>query len=224
MDHLLQIAHRFPELLPFDIDRGIVHQQLVLAAGEVGKDRLDVALCALVGPEIVGQLVAERNDAQELARARQLAAFAGIQLFDHSAEFRQIGPDAFIPVHGPNGAIEKPVGHAGRSHDFLAAHIGQLVDLLPEFGRIGFLRQQVGHESLNLFVELRLLLICDGNQPGRLVGGHRRNRVGRSELEIEGGLGRGFGAAGHICARFPFAVSRIRARNHPMTISTVLSL
>jgi hypothetical protein len=35
------VAHRLPQLLPLDIDGGVVHQQLVLAE-EAVEDRLDV--------------------------------------------------------------------------------------------------------------------------------------------------------------------------------------
>ena len=43
----------------------------------------------------------------------------------------------------------------GRRGDFLAAHVGQLIDLLAEFGRIGVRRDQLGDEGLGLRFELR---------------------------------------------------------------------
>src|SRR3546814_2834265 len=44
VNHLLQLAHRPPQLLPFDVDCGIVLVKLALARGEPLEDRLDVPL------------------------------------------------------------------------------------------------------------------------------------------------------------------------------------
>ena len=107
-------------------------------------------LRALVAAEVIGQLVAEGNDAEDLARPRQLAALARIEVLDHAAQFGQIGADAFVLVHRAHRAVEEAVRHARRGHDFLAAHIRQLVDLLAEFGRIGIFGDQIGDEAVDL--------------------------------------------------------------------------
>ena len=44
---------------------------------------------------------------------------------------------------------------AGRLGDLLAAHRGQLVDLLAEFGRVGVERDQLVDEGVDLLLELR---------------------------------------------------------------------
>ncbi len=189
MDHLFQIAHRLPQLLPLHVDRGIVHDQFVLAAGKVVEDRLDMRLRALVAAEVIGQLVAERNDAEDFARAGQLAALARIEIFDDPAQFGQICADAFVLVHGPHRAIQETVGHAGRGHDFLAAHIGQLVDLLAELRRIRILRNQVFDKPVDLGFQLALHLVRNRHQPGSLLRLDLGHRIGGRQVE------RGFGGS-----------------------------
>ena len=78
VDHLLELAHRFPQLLALDVDCGVVHQQLVLAAGKTGEDRLDVALGGGVAVEVALERVAEDRDHPEQLATAELALAAGI--------------------------------------------------------------------------------------------------------------------------------------------------
>ena len=64
--------HRLPQIGAFDVDRGIVHQQLVLAGGEVRENRGDMALRRFVAVEIAAHLRAERDDSEQLARRSQI--------------------------------------------------------------------------------------------------------------------------------------------------------
>ena len=202
VDHLLEIAHRLPQFLPFDVDRGIVHQQLVLAAAELEEDLLDMRLRALIAAEIIGQLVAEGDDAEEFARPGQLAPATRIEILDHATQFGEVGTDAFILVHRPQGAVEEAVGMTRCRHDFLAAHIGQLVDLLAEFGRIGILREQVLDETVDFLLKLALHLFANRNESGSLFRRDLRHRIGRGQLQIEIGRGFCFGRA-HSCSLLP---------------------
>ena len=144
-------------------------------------------LRALVAAEVIGQLVAEGNDAEDLARPRQLAALARIEVLDHAAQFGKIGADAFVLVHRAHRAVEETVGHVRRSHDFLAAHIGQLVDLLAEFGRIRILGDQIGDEAVDLGLQLAFHLVRDGYEARSLLRLDLGHGIGRRE--VEGGFG-----------------------------------
>jgi hypothetical protein len=80
----------------------------------------------------------------------------------------------------------------GREGDLLAAHAGDLVDLLAEVWRLGVERDQLVDEPLDLLLERRLLLRLDRDEAGRLLGHDHRHRIGRGQLEFgRRGLGRG---------------------------------
>src|SRR3546814_2542922 len=84
------------EILPLHINGGIVLDQFVLAAGEAGENGPDVALRAFVAVEIIAQLAAKRNDAEQLLLAEQIALAAGIKVFNSASQFRQISADAVV--------------------------------------------------------------------------------------------------------------------------------
>ena len=159
-----------------------------------------MGLRALVAAEVIGQLVTEGDDSEDLARPRQLAALSRVEVLDHAAQFSKIGADAFVLVHRAHGAIEEAVRHARRGHDFLAAHIGQLVDLLAEFGGIGVFGDQVGDEAVDLGLQLGLHLVRDRHETRRLFRLDLGHRIGRRQVEG------GFGGSGSL--RFRIAHGR----------------
>ena len=59
---------------------------------------------------------------------------------------------------------------ARRLGDLLAAHRGQLIDLLAEIGRVGVERDQLVDEGVDLLLELALLLLLQRHQARRLLG------------------------------------------------------
>src|SRR3546814_13270177 len=63
-DHLFEPPHRGPQIGALGVDRGIVHQQLVLARAEALEDRRDVRLRRAIAVEIILHLVAEGADPQ----------------------------------------------------------------------------------------------------------------------------------------------------------------
>src|SRR3546814_2037659 len=69
VDHLFELAHRFPHLAALDVDRRIVHEQLVLAVRQRGQDAADMRLRAAVLCKIIVDLAAE--DLVEKAALRQ---------------------------------------------------------------------------------------------------------------------------------------------------------
>ncbi len=82
---------------------------------------------------------------------------------------------------------------ARRLGDLLAAHIGDLIDLLAKFGRIGIERGELAHEDVDPLVELALLALVDRHEAGGLLGRHHGHRIGRRQVEFDVGLG--FGGA-----------------------------
>ena len=204
MDHLFQIAHRLPQFLPFDVDGGIVHQQFVLAGSKALQNGLDVPLRGLIAVEIAFQPVAEWNDAEQFSPA-QLALAAGIEFLDRAAQFGKIGADAAVLVHRSNRSVEEAVRHAGRRRDLLAAHVGELVDLLAEFRRIGVDGHQFGDEAIHLVIQLRSLFLRQRNEARSLFRSDARHRIGRGEFQIIRGLRRDF----------RFGILHIGHRHHP---------
>ena len=86
---------------------------------------------------------------------------------------------------------------ASRLHNFLAAHVSQLIDPLAEFRAVDVLRDQVGDVRLDAFFELRLLVVGYGHQPHRLRRCDHRHRIGRGKFKVADGLGHSFGRHGH---------------------------
>ena len=158
-DHLFEPAHRRPQILPFDINRRIVHQQFVFAVAQPGQNRADMRLRALVTVEIIAQLVAKRDDAEQFFPGGEIATFRRVEVFHRPPQLGEVGTDAGLVIHLADRAVEKTVGLASRIHDFLATHIGQLVNAFAEFGTVHVLRDQVGNIRLDAFFELGFLLI-----------------------------------------------------------------
>ncbi|MFP5330278.1 MAG: hypothetical protein ACLGHC_09135, partial [Alphaproteobacteria bacterium] len=82
---------------------------------------------------------------------------------------------------------------AGRLGNLLAAHAGQLVDLLAELGRVGVERDQLADEAVDLLLEQVLLLLLERDQSGGLLGLDRLERLRRIQRQRAGGLGGGLG-------------------------------
>src|SRR3546814_21070092 len=121
MDHLFQTAHRGPAILPLHINGGIVLDQFVLAAGEAGDNGPDVALRAFVAVEIIPQLAAKRNDAEQLLLAEQIALAAGIKVLNSASQFRQTSADAVVGLHRAYRTVEEAVGRPRSAGDYTAA-------------------------------------------------------------------------------------------------------
>ena len=93
--------------------------------------------------------------------------------------------------------LEEPVRLVRRLQHFLAAHVGDLVDLLAEGGRIDVLCDEVVDESIDAFLELRFLFGRQRDEAGGLFGGNCGHGIGRGQLQL---VGRG-------CRRGQFAHS-----------------
>ena len=137
--------------------------------------------------EIGVHLVAERDDAEELAGGHALARFLGIELLDRPAQLGQVGADAGVGVDRLDRPVEEAIGGARGLGDFLAAHGGQRIDLLAEFGAVRIERGELVDELLDLLLELADLVALQWHQARGLGRGDRLERLGRLQLE----LGRG---------------------------------
>jgi hypothetical protein len=155
VDHLLELAHGLPHRRALGIDGGIVHEQLVLAGSEAGKDAGDVGLRALVFLEIIAELVAPGDDAQDLPRAAELALAAGVEVLDGAAKLEQVGADSGVLVDRLDRTVEETVRMAGGLGNLLAAHVGQLVDFLARTPGVGVGRDQLVDELVDDGLELR---------------------------------------------------------------------
>src|SRR3546814_3630677 len=63
-DHLFEPPHRGPQIGALGVDRGIVHQQLVLARAEALEDRRDVRLRRAIAVEIILHLRSEEHTSE----------------------------------------------------------------------------------------------------------------------------------------------------------------
>ena len=118
-----------------------------------------------------------------------MVASFGIERFDGAAKLGQVGADAGILVDRLDRPVEEAVRRARRFGDLLAAHGGQLIDLLAEFGAVGVQRGELVDELGDALVELGRLLGLQRDQPAASAGGDGLQRFGRIELEL--GRGRG---------------------------------
>ena len=191
-NHLFQLAHGNPQILPLNVDRGIVHQQLILAIAKTGQNRTDMRLRTLVAVEIIAKFVAEWDDAKQLLLGHQIALFGRVQIFNNAAQFGEICADAGTFIHAANGLIKEAVRLRRCFHNFLAAHVGQLVHALPEFRAVHILRDQVSDIGFNALRKLALLFIRHRNQAHRLLRRDGWHGVGRRQLQLWYGLGNGF--------------------------------
>ena len=166
------------------------------------EDRRDVGLRAAVLVEIIVDAPAEGNDPEELAAGERLAVLLGVELLDRAAKLGQVGADAGVAVDRLDRAVEEAVRGAGGFGDFLAAHRGQLVDLLAEFGAVAVERGKLVDELGDLLVELAGLLVLQRNEAGGFLHGDRLQRLGRLQLDLGRGGGRGLGRR----VRWPWSI------------------
>ena len=85
---------------------------------------------------------------------RGLARFLGVERFDGATKLGQVGADAGVLVDRLDRPVEEAVRGAGGLGDLLAAHRGQLIDLLAELGAVGIERGELVHELPDALVEL----------------------------------------------------------------------
>ena len=86
VDVLREPLHRLPEVHLLLLERGVVLAQLVLAVVERLDDGVDVRLRALVLAEVVEDLVAERDHAEQLLGAGRLL---GVEVLDGAPQVEQ---------------------------------------------------------------------------------------------------------------------------------------
>ena len=134
-----------------------------------------------------------------------LARLLGIERFDGAAKLGQIGADAGVLVDRLDRPVEEAVRGAGGFGDLLAAHRGQLVDLLAELRAVGIERGELVDELADALVELARLLALERDEAGRLGGSDRLKRFRRVQVQLRlgRGLGRGRRVGGH--AQNPFS-------------------
>ena len=195
MNHLLELVHRLPQARALGVDGRIIHQQLVLAVGEAAKDLRNVGLGAAILVEIAVDGVAERDDAEELAR---LGRALGVELLDGAAKLGEVRADARVLVDRLDRAVKEAVRSASGLGDLLAAHRGQLIDLLAEFWAVGVEGGQLIDELIDAPVKLAGLLGLERDEAGRLRRRKRIERFGRIELQLRRGLGLGRRVRGHL--------------------------
>src|SRR3546814_12632917 len=87
---------------------------------------------------------------------QELAVRRRVEPLDRRAQLDQILADVGVAVHRADRSVEKAVRMARRLQHLLAAHVGDLVDLLPEGGRIDVLRDDVVDKSGDACAKLRL--------------------------------------------------------------------
>ena len=100
------------------------------------------------------------------------------------AQLGQVRTHAHVAVHRAHRPVQEPVGMAGGFRDFLAPHIGDLIDLGPELGRVGIESGQFLDKGIHLHVELGFLLVIDGDETGSALGRDHRHRIGRRQVQL----------------------------------------
>src|SRR5690606_11355064 len=112
----------------------------------------------------------------------ELAVRRRVEPLDRGAQFDQMLAEVGVAVHRADRAVEEAVRMARRLQHLLAAHVGDLVDLLPESGRIDVLRDKVVDEAVDALAELRFLLGRQRDEARGLFGGYRGYGIGWGQL------------------------------------------
>ena len=113
-------------------------------------------------------------------------------------KFRQIGADPRILVDRLDRPVEEAVRCAGRLRNLLAAHGGELIDLLAEFRAVRIERRELVDELIDALVELARFLRLQRNEAGSLRRRDRVERFRRIELQLRRRLGLGGRIRGHL--------------------------
>ena len=135
--HVLDEAlHRLPEVHLLLLECGVVSSQLVLALVQPVQDRVDMRLRTLVAIEVLPQLVAEGNDAEQLAHSRRSA---WVEIFDLTPQFGERFGHSGTGVETTladvaNRRVQHPVAHRRRGADVGIAHCANAVGFLREPG------------------------------------------------------------------------------------------
>ena len=174
-------------------------------------------VCArFVAVEIIAHLVAERDDAEQLLAARADCPAC------RDRDPRSCGaarPDrrrrrCRCPSRAPGGRGSGSTGPAASAIS-LPAHVGDLIDLLAEFGRCWRRARPAPRRSVSTVCSSSaLLLVVERHQARRLGGRDRLHRRGRGQHQI--GLGRGGrrgrgGRQGHVSGRKGFLLGPARS-------------
>src|SRR3990167_786998 len=160
-----------------------------------------------IAVKIALQLVAERNDAEQLAPAH-LALAARIEILNRLAQFEQVGSHAIVLIHRAHRAIEKAVGHGRCSADLFLAHAGDLIDLFAKGRGIGVLGHQIGDKGIDFLVQLRTVLVAHRDQPRGLFERDRRDGIRRRKVQFNSCGCRRFLGAHRFVFQFPSGAPR----------------
>ena len=152
-------------------------------------------LRAAILVEIAVDRIPERDDPENLAGLR---CSLRVQRFHRAAQFRQICADARVLVDRLDRTVEEAVRCARRLGNLLAAHGGELVDLLAEFRAVGVECRQFLDELIDALVELARFFRLQGNEARSLAGRNWVERFRRIELQLRRGLGLGGRIRGHV--------------------------
>ena len=176
----------FHRLGALGVDRGIVHQQLVLAVGEAAEDLRNVRLRAAVFVEIAVDAVAERDDAEQSSGSSSPPWDRGPR---RCGEARS--RSAPMPV-------SLSIALTGRSRKRFEAPAASAISLRPIavswstfLPNSGLLASSAASSSTNCATRLSSSLVSSllsGTRPAASAGGTRLERLGRVELELGRGL------------------------------------
>src|SRR5439155_16828238 len=98
VDVLSETLHRLPQMHFFLLERRVVLPELVLTVVERLHDRVEMLLRALVLAEVVDELVAERDQSEQLLDTARLGR---VEVLDGAAQIEQRRRDvpSLTPLH-----------------------------------------------------------------------------------------------------------------------------
>ncbi len=114
-----------------------------------------------------------------------LVGFLGVEGFHGPAKLDQVGADPGVLVDGLDRPVEEAVRRAGGLGDLLAAHRGQLIDLLAELGAVGVERRKLVDELARRGCRARSSLRSSaGTSPAASATGTGCRASGGSSLSL----------------------------------------
>ena len=146
-----------------------------------------MALCGLVTQEVVAQLVAPGDDAEQFGGREQVALAAGVEVFDGFAQIDQRAGDGMAFVEEPafqrgHRALKHTVGHAGSGAHLGITHAAQGVGFAAELLALHIQVENGVDEVFRAGVQFLALRFGQRHQFARLRRGNGGDRGGRGEV------------------------------------------
>jgi hypothetical protein len=149
----LQLLHCGPQLGPAGVDFDAVAREVVARGVDLLHGRRKLRSRALESAQVAAQSAADRNNAEDLVRRKEIALIAGVELVQVTPQ-RRDRLDRGSVLDPAQGVRHEPAVEQGRGHrDFLAPEVKRGIELGLEGVALHVLVQEALDEAVDLVVD-----------------------------------------------------------------------